>query len=313
MGSRLVSLLLYLVFVSVVGCGGGGKTNTPAPTMTGTAFSTSFSPDHVFLIVLENHSFSQVIGSPAMPSLNSLAAQHGLSSGYFANTHPSIGNYFMVTAGAMETNNDAFAGIVSDNNIVRALNGAGKTWKAYMESIPAVGYTGGDVYPYSKHHNPFVFFSDVLSSSVQVMSIVPFTQLASDVSAGASFPATRRSEHHVVSVDPATTGHDDRSAVNNVEHRPADLVAQPLIVQDEVANRVRELFALPTALEPSRAVSLTYGRRRARSLDRVGTGMALREIDHGQSEQRRSLAAADQMQARRKPRSTVSAPGKLLL
>ena len=184
MGSRLVSLLLSLMFVSVVGCGGGGKTNTPAPTMTGNAFSTSFTPDHVFLIVLENHSFSQVIGSPAMLYLNSLAAQHGLSSGYFANSHPSIGNYFMVTAGAMETNNDAFTGIVSDNNIVRALNGAGKTWKAYMESIPAVGYTGGDVYPYSKHHNPFVFFSDVLSSSVQVMSIVPFTRLASDVSAG---------------------------------------------------------------------------------------------------------------------------------
>src|SRR5437016_1542512 len=119
MGSRLVSLLLSLMFVSVVGCGGGGKTNTSA-SLAGNTFSTSFTPDHVFLIVLENHSFSQVIGSPAMPYFNSLAAQHGLSSGYFANTHPSIGNYFMVTAGAMETNNDAFAGIISDNNIVRA-------------------------------------------------------------------------------------------------------------------------------------------------------------------------------------------------
>ena len=38
--------------------------------------------DHVFLVVLENHSFSQVIGSSSMPFLNSLATQHSLAAGY---------------------------------------------------------------------------------------------------------------------------------------------------------------------------------------------------------------------------------------
>jgi len=41
--------------------------------------------------------------------------------------------------------------------------------------------------------------------------------------------------------------------VSAVEHRPADLVSQLLILQDECVNRLGELFALPTALEPAGA------------------------------------------------------------
>ena len=140
--------------------------------------------DHVFLIVLENHAFNQVIGSPAMPYLNSLASAHALATNYFADTHPSIGNYFMLTTGNIETNNDAFTGTVSSDSIPRAFAGAGKTWKAYMESLPSVGYTGGDVYPYFKHHNPFAYMTDVLGSSAETANMVPFTQLSSDLSGG---------------------------------------------------------------------------------------------------------------------------------
>jgi phosphatidylinositol-3-phosphatase len=120
-----------------------------------------------------------------MPYLNSLATQHALATNYFANTHPSIGNYFMLTTGNIETNNDAFTGTVSSDSIPRAFAAAGKTWKSYMESLPSVGYTGGDVYPYFKHHDPFVYLTDVLNSSAETDNVVPFTQLASDLSAGA--------------------------------------------------------------------------------------------------------------------------------
>jgi hypothetical protein len=41
-----------------------------------------------------------------------------------------------------------------------------------------------------------------------------------------------------------------------VEHRPADRVAQALIIQDEFANRSWELCALPTVLEPAGALVL---------------------------------------------------------
>jgi hypothetical protein len=200
MGSRLVCFLFFLLVLTVAGCGGVGASTTAATSSTPGATPTpsptpapSPSPtptaiplaDHVFLILLENHAFNQVIGSPFMPYLNSLANQHTLATNYFANTHPSIGNYFMLTTGNIETNNDAFAGTVSSDSIPRAFAASGKTWKAYMESLPTVGYTGGDVYPYFKHHNPFAYMTDVLASSAETANMAPFTQLASDLSAGA--------------------------------------------------------------------------------------------------------------------------------
>jgi hypothetical protein len=118
--------------------------------------------NHVVVVLEENHSYSGVIGNSAMPYLNSLATQNALGTQYFANTHPSIGNYFMMTAGQIITNDDAFMDTVTADNMVRHLLTAGKTWKSYAEGLPSVGYTGGDVFPYDRHHNPFSYFSDVV-------------------------------------------------------------------------------------------------------------------------------------------------------
>jgi acid phosphatase len=176
----VVFLLLFSLLLTV-GCGGNHAGNNGSPTPTPTPVTGFPAADHVFVIVLENHAFAQVIGSSSIPFLNSLAMQHSLATNYFANTHPSIGNYFMLTTGNIETNDDAFTGTVSSASVARALTGAGKTWKSYMESLPSPGYTGGDVYPYFKHHNPFVYMTDVLSS--QTGNIVPFTQLSADLAA----------------------------------------------------------------------------------------------------------------------------------
>lgn len=137
--------------------------------------------NHVVVVVEENHSYSSVIGNSAMPYLNSLASQYGLATQYYANTHPSIGNYFEMTTGQIITNNDSFSSTVTADNIVRHMLSAGKTWKSYAESLPYVGYTGGDVYPYSRHHNPFSYFSDVVNSSVEKLNLVPFTHFATDL------------------------------------------------------------------------------------------------------------------------------------
>lgn len=171
------SALLSLAVLA--GCGGQSH------GFAGGSSSTVPAVDHVFLVVLENHSFPSVIGSPSMPYFNSLATQHSLATNYFANLHPSIPNYFMLTAGLPETLDDNFSGTVSDDNIVRALTASGKTWKGYIESVPSIGYTGGDVAPlYLKHHNPFVYLSDVLNSGAQMANLVPFNQLSADLNAG---------------------------------------------------------------------------------------------------------------------------------
>lgn len=129
----------------------------------------------------ENHSYSSVIGSSSMPYLNSLAKNNTLLTNYYANTHPSIGNYFELTTGQIITNSDGYTGTVSQDNIVRELMLAGKTWKSYAESLPSVGYVGGDTGAYIKHHNPFAYFTDVRNSSTEKNNIVPFTQFAKDL------------------------------------------------------------------------------------------------------------------------------------
>lgn len=152
--------------------------STPAPAPTQGAVPQF---GHVVLLMEENHSYSSVIGNSAMPYLNSLATRYGLATNYYADIHLSIGNYFMLTTGQLITIDDSFTGTVDADNLARELLAAGKTWKAYAESLPSVGYTGGDVYPYFEHHNPFSYFSDVRNSSAQLQNLVPFTQFAADL------------------------------------------------------------------------------------------------------------------------------------
>jgi acid phosphatase len=162
-----------LVLVATAGCGGGGRGVINPPPASA----------HVFLVVEENHSYSQVIGNSAMPYLNGLASKYGLATQYYANVHPSIGNYFMLTAGQIETIDDSFSGTISDDNIVRELVKANKTWRSYADGLPQAGYLGGDVYPYLKRHNPVTYFSDVIGTS-QANNVVPFSQFSSDLGSG---------------------------------------------------------------------------------------------------------------------------------
>lgn len=137
--------------------------------------------NHVVVVLEENHSYSSVVGSTAMPYFNSLASQNVLATQYYANTHPSIGNYLELTAGQIITNNDGYSATITADNIVRHMLTSAKTWKSYAQSLPSVGYTGGDVYPYIRHHNPLSYFSDVVNSSVQRLNLVPFTHFATDL------------------------------------------------------------------------------------------------------------------------------------
>jgi acid phosphatase len=177
MSFRFVPALFLCALLA--GCGGTARN----PITSGGGNSMP-QVDHVFLVMLENHSFNQVIGSPSMPFLNSLATQHALATNYFAVAHPSIGNYLMLTTGQIETIDDTFTGTISDDNIAQALTAAGKTWKAYMENLPSAGFTGPDTGLYVKHHDPFSYFTSVLGSPAQTANIVPFTQLSADLAAG---------------------------------------------------------------------------------------------------------------------------------
>lgn len=136
----------------------------------------------MFIVVEENTNYANVIGNTSMPYLNGLAQQYGLATQYYADTHPSIGNYFMLTVGDVVTNNDSYSGpLVTGDNVVRELLKAGKTWKSYAEDLPRVGYTGPGVGNYARRHNTLAFLADVANDSTQVKNLVPFSQFATDL------------------------------------------------------------------------------------------------------------------------------------
>src|SRR5262245_64687466 len=56
--------------------------------------------DHVFVIVEENHGFTDIIGNPAAPNLNVLASRYGLATNYFGVAHPSEPNYVALLGGS---------------------------------------------------------------------------------------------------------------------------------------------------------------------------------------------------------------------
>src|SRR5213595_1771143 len=158
-----------------------GRSGTSAITVTPPGTSQF---GHVFIVTEENTDYVDVTSS-SMPYLTGLAAQYGLATQYYANTHPSIGNYFELATGQVLTNDDGSSTIENVPNIVRSLVAAGKTWKSYAEDIPNACYLGGDTGNYARKHNIFPLLSDVANDATgQGCNNVPFTQFATDLANG---------------------------------------------------------------------------------------------------------------------------------
>src|ERR1700746_1368300 len=65
--------------------------------------------DHVFVIMMENHGYSQIINNPNAPFINKYAKVTNAANNYFAVAHPSLTNYLEVVGGSN-------FGVLSDNN-----------------------------------------------------------------------------------------------------------------------------------------------------------------------------------------------------
>lgn len=176
-GLGFVCALTLLLVLVTPGCRGLiPEAEPPEPVQPFKAVT-----NRVILVVLENQRFTAIIGNPHAPYLNSLASQYGVAENFFADTHPSIGDYFMLTTGDIISNDLFFSGIVTNDNIARLLGQNSLTWKAYLDSLPKIGYTGDRAYPYAKTHNPFAYFSDIVFLKDQNANLVPFSQFAGDL------------------------------------------------------------------------------------------------------------------------------------
>lgn len=128
---------------------------------------------HVFVIVEENHGFSDVIGNPAAPNLNRLAHRFGLATNYYGVTHPSEPNYVAMLGGStfgVASDNPYYLNRVKRPSLVTELDRRGVSWKAYLQGSPHPGYRG-ICYPafcngtpdkdplYVSKHNPITNFT----------------------------------------------------------------------------------------------------------------------------------------------------------
>jgi hypothetical protein len=194
----LFSASLMMASSLLVACGNGDDNTSavpPAPDASvshpdagdagattpgdGGGSATTASLKHVYIIMMENHAYSQIIGdagAAVAPNMNTLAQTYGLATQYYGVTHPSLPNYLAAISGDFQgiwddcnagqditcqpeeftsTSGDGtdtdlmspaqFANAstiphwFSGQTIVDQLEAKGLTWTAYMSAIPAQG------------------------------------------------------------------------------------------------------------------------------------------------------------------------------
>jgi phosphatidylinositol-3-phosphatase len=136
-------------------------------------------PDHVVVVVLENHSYGEVLGNPGAPFIASIAASGATFTRSFAVTHPSQPNYLALFSGStLDISDDSCPHSFSSPNLARALLDAGDRFVGYSEGLPSPGFTGCSSGAYARKHNPWVNFTNVPASVNQ-----PFTAFPADYAA----------------------------------------------------------------------------------------------------------------------------------
>ncbi|MHB8241003.1 MAG: alkaline phosphatase family protein [Solirubrobacteraceae bacterium] len=179
--------LLVGVLVAMLLAGAGCGKASPGRTLalgSPAALPRSHS-SHVVVLVMENEELGQVIGSGSAPYVNGLASRYGLATASYAITHPSLPNYIALTSGSTHgIDSDCTSCTVSATNIVDQLEGAGITWKAYLEGVPSPCFTGAQAGGYAKKHNPFAYYTDVAASPARCKNLVGFGRLEADLRAG---------------------------------------------------------------------------------------------------------------------------------
>lgn len=108
--------------------------------------------DHVVIVVMENHSFDQIIDAARAPYLYKLANKGALFTNSFAVAHPSQPNYFALFSGSTQGIKDNDNYDFDLQNLAHSLEQAGKTFIGYVE-------TGSP-----RKHNPWESFANAAAT-----------------------------------------------------------------------------------------------------------------------------------------------------
>jgi hypothetical protein len=140
---------------------------SPSPQPT-----PSSSPSHVFLIVMENRSYSEAIANAYTAQL---AAEYSVAIDYHGVSHPSLPNYLAMTSGSTWGIADDGFHRLPAGGLGWQLTNAGIDWRAYMEGMTAGCFNSP--YPYALKHNPFAYYGGACPAQV-----VSFSRFATDMS-----------------------------------------------------------------------------------------------------------------------------------
>ena len=178
--------------ISVLGLTATSQVNVAAHSAT-PPLATGTSNKTVFLIVLENHNWSEIKNNPSAPYINQTLLPMASSSEQYFNppgNHPSEPNYLWLEAGSnFGITHDGHPGLdhqPTTQHLVTLLNNAHISWKSYQEGI------SGTVCPltasglYVPRHNPMVYFDDVTNtndphSPACIAHVRPYGELSADL------------------------------------------------------------------------------------------------------------------------------------
>jgi hypothetical protein len=143
----------------------------------------------VFLIVMENVTWSELKGSTNAPFLNNvLLPMSSYADNFFTapGTGGSLPQYLWLEAGTNFGINDSADPsahhLATTNHLVIQLQQAGISWKAYEESITGLTCPTASSGLYAAYHNAFVYFDDIYLNSLNCSNhIRPYPELAQDL------------------------------------------------------------------------------------------------------------------------------------
>ncbi|MFD0696935.1 alkaline phosphatase family protein [Paenibacillus sp. GCM10027628] len=148
------------------------QTTVPAPTPQPSSpaskaeapkdSSATLRPDHVVIVVEENHSYEKIIGNASAPYMNALAGRGAFFTQSYAVTHPSQPNYLVLFSGSNQgVKDDSCGHTFKAPNLASELLSAGYTFGGYSEDLPSVGSTACTHKQYGRKHSPWVNFTNV--------------------------------------------------------------------------------------------------------------------------------------------------------
>jgi YVTN family beta-propeller protein len=150
---------------------------------------------HVFLFYFENEDFHQIVGNTAQaPYMNSLLPHASLLGDFFAEEHPSDGNYLALAGGSTfgvplddpAEENPLYT--IDARNIADLVDAAHETWKGYLQS--AAGPCDNTVHGYYWDDDlPMMYFADVRERPAYCAAhMVPLASLATDLTKASTTP-----------------------------------------------------------------------------------------------------------------------------